>query len=143
MMCSYAINQFTESIQASFDADLTHFVESRKNKFLCAAQALDSKPLFDALRPLYKPKAISASAVWDMHGVLTQSLRDTKQAEHFARSLDAEQCTLESLVRKDRFLNTVENAQLRIDKIDWDLCPSVASIDSSLLPTFETIHQCG
>ena len=119
-LCSYAIDDLTLLIQRYFEKDFSEFVESRKALFENASCDLSGKRLFGALRPLYRSQTSGASVVRDKNGNLTQTLRETKQAiaDHFATSLEAEGCSMNSLISKDRAANLHENSSLSIELID-------------------------
>lgn len=65
------------------------FVDAKNEQLDKAANDIDTRRMYEILKPIYKPSYASIGAVRDKNGRLTLSIRDSEAAisEHFAALL--------------------------------------------------------
>ena len=129
-MSSLAIDAWTERIRISFDRDLEVYIDEKNQKLDAAASKVDTRELYSILKPIYKTTQNGAAVVLDKSGCMTSSLRVTKAAisDHFASLLCGQRTSMSRLIQKDREENCATASDLIIDRVDWNLIPSVSKV---------------
>jgi hypothetical protein len=129
-MSSLAIDAWTERIRISFDRDLEVYIDEKNQKLDAAASKVDTRVLYSILKPIYKKTQNGAAVVLDKSGCMTSSLRETKAAisDHFASLLCGQRTSMSRLIQKDREDNCATASDLIIDRVDWNLIPSVSKV---------------